>query len=121
MAKQPLGIRVDKQSLGNNDQKQLLDLVKNLHSSLECKEIPQHFATGLKHHLNYDSITYVNNAIECHFHKGTTETKRYSYHLNIDKEILGEIIITRHSPLEEQELLILEEVLFKVLVYSQQE
>lgn len=111
LVKQATDIRVNKQDLAKNDQKKLLEFVKNLHSSLDCKVILQNFITGLKSYLHYDSISYVNNSIGCHFHKGNTEAKRYSYHLSIDKEMLGEVIITRQLPLEEEELLVLEEIL----------
>ena len=107
----PMDGPINTQLLSNENQKDLLLFVRTLHASLETKTILQHFAKELVKHISFDSITYVNNAIECKFHKGHTENKRYSYQLTIDKESLGELIITRSTAFDKQEVFVLEEIL----------
>jgi diguanylate cyclase (GGDEF)-like protein len=95
----------------NEEKKDPLTLVNNLHSTLDVNKILEIFYNHLKNIITFDGLSYHNAHIKTHYFMGETSQCQFNFNLSIDEMDLGEFILSRQSQFNDHEIGILEEQL----------
>lgn len=95
----------------NEEKKDPLTLVNNLHSTLDVNKILEIFYNHLKNIITFDGLSYHNAHIKTHYFMGETSQCQFNFNLSIDEMDLGEFILSRQSQFNNHEIGILEEQL----------
>ena len=95
----------------NEEKKDPLTLVNNLHSTLDVNKILEIFYNHLKNIITFDGLSYHNAYIKTHYFMGETSQCQFNFNLSIDEMDLGEFILSRQSQFNDHEIGILEEQL----------
>lgn len=108
-------VMVPRTDISTLQHEQALQLVYNLHASLDVRDVIQNFAYGIRQHLLCDGIYYQNNTLNLAINIGQMQKHTFNYQLTISKENLGEITFSRNSRFGEAEILMIEELLCLLL------
>lgn len=94
----------------------LLQLSGALQTSIELDTLLSIFSRDIKNLIRHDSLSYQHTSHALEFSTGKASRNRCSYTLDIEKESLGEITLTRKQKFTDDELKLLEKLLC-VLLY----
>lgn len=89
----------------------LLNLMRDLQSSLEIEDILHLFLNRLRSLIPVDGLTYTNESAAINFQTAIQGRHKVNYQLDSDQGDLGLLVFTRHRPYQENELAILENMM----------
>ncbi len=92
-----------------------VEIIQQLHSTLDISEVLQYFSLYLKDKLNFDSLRYSNELVNSFFSFGKECQNKINFNISIDNLNLGEVTITSRKKLSEAEVSVLEEQLCYLL------
>ncbi|MEW5756704.1 MAG: GGDEF domain-containing protein [Pseudomonadota bacterium] len=93
----------------------LLRISGILQTTLEIEMLVKLFVREAKAIIDFDSLTYQNSGLNLEYVIGKKQRHSCSYGLDLERESLGEVIVTRKQAFKEEELQLLEKSLCALL------
>lgn len=94
----------------------VLELGRQLQTTLEVRELISLFAEGINQDINYRGLHFQNKAEDIEVSIGRRSAHKCTYRLTIEDNSLGELTLFSRAPFKDEELVILENILC-ALVY----